>query len=163
MKLVACVIALLLSAGQLPPKEGTVATLKDPKADFTRFTTYTWERGQETFDRTAHKAIVSAIDAEMAARGFRLLQTGKGDVTIRYFSVLRTDVDLDKLEKMQQQNKPAPTKNLGRLVVVMRDASNNRVWAADTVQPLDSERAKAYEEIAPIVGKLFATYPGPKR
>ena len=119
MKLVVCVIALLLSAGQLPPKEGTVATVKDPKADFTKFTTYTWERGQETFDRAANKAIVGAIDSEMAARGFRLLQTGAGDVTIRYFSVLRTDVDLDKLDEMEKQNKPAPTKNLGRLVIVM--------------------------------------------
>jgi hypothetical protein len=163
MKLVVCVIAFLLSAGQLPPKEGTVATVKDPKADFTKFATYTWERGQETFDRTAHKAIVSAIDAEMAARGFRLLPSGQGDVTIRYFSVLRTDVDLDKLDEMEKQNKPAPTKNLGRLVIVMRDASNRRVWAADTVQPLDAERAKAYQEIAPIVGKLFETYPGPKK
>src|SRR5262245_19918361 len=118
MKLVACVLAVLLSSTQLPPKEGTVNTVKDPKADFSKFTTYTWERGQESFDPAAHKAIVSAVDAEMAARGFKKLTSGAGDVNIRYYALVRTDVDIDKVDEMARQGKLAPAKNLGRLAVV---------------------------------------------
>ena len=158
MKLAACLFAVALSFAQLPPKEGKVVSLTEPNVNFGKFTTYSWERGQETFDKKAHQLVVDAIDAEMKARGLKQVPA-KADVTIRYFSIVRTDVDLDKLEETQKQGKPAPTKNLGRLAIVMRDPSNKRVWAADTVQSLGTERSTAYDEIAAIVDKLFATYP----
>lgn len=160
MKLLACVMAVLLSSTQLPPKEGKVASVTDPKADFSKLTTYVWEKGQETFDPTAHKTIVDAIDAEMAARGFRKVTSAASDVKIRYHTVVRTDIPLDKLDEIEKgTTTQAQTKNLGRLVIVMRDGSNRRLWAADTVQPLSSDRQVAYKEIAPIVKKLFETYP----
>ena len=162
MKLLACVVAVLLSSTQMPPKPGTVTTVNDPKADFTKFATYGWERGQETFDPVAHKTIVAAIDAEMAARGLRKVDKG-GDVNIRYYALVRTDVDLDTIDELKKQGKLAEAKSLGRLAVVMRNPANQRLWAADTVQALDAERAKAYTEIAPIVGKLFDTYPVKKK
>ena len=165
MNVVASVIAIaiLLSSGQLPPKAGTVVSKTEPKVDFSKFTTYTWARGQDTFDKKAHAAVVAAVDAEMAKRGFKQASSGAGDVTIRYFSVVRTDVDLDKIEEAQRQNKPAPTQSLGRLVVVMRDASDRRVWAADTVQPLSADRETVYGEIPSVVAKLFEKYPGTKK
>ena len=160
MKLVTCLIVMMMAAGQLPPKAGTVNSLKEAKADFTKFTTYSWERGQETFDQKAHKLVVAAIDEQMAAHGFKPAPAGKADVTIRYFNVVRTDVDLDKIDEATRDGKQPPTQNMGRLAIVMRDATNRRVWAADTVQPLSADRAKVYDEIRPIVGKLFETYPG---
>ena len=162
MKLPILLLAILISA-QLPPKEGAVASVTEAKADFAKLTTYSWERGQEAFDRKAHAAIVAAIDGQMKALGFRQVPAEKADVTIRYFSALRTDVDLDELEKWEREGKVAPARNLGRLAIVMRDGSNRRLWAADTVQPLTSEPPKAYEEIGPVVAKLFATYPGTKK
>ena len=162
MKLLACVVAVLLSSSQLPPKPGTIASVIEPKVDFTKFATYTWEKGQESFDPTAHKAIVGAIEAEMTARGFRKLASGTGDVSIRYHTVTRTDVVLDKLDDVERA-KQAPTKDLGRLVIVMRDGSRRTLWAADTVQPLDSDRAKAYQQIAPVVVQMFETYPVKKK
>jgi hypothetical protein len=163
MKLPILLLAVLVSSTQLPPKEGAVASVREAKADFSKLTTYSWERGQEAFDRKAHAAIVAAIDGQMKALGFRQVLAGKADVTVRYFSALRTDVDLDELEKWEREGNVAPARNLGRLAVVMRDGSNRRLWAADTVQPLSSELPKAYEEISPVVAKLFATYPGAKK
>jgi hypothetical protein len=163
MNHVIVLLVVLLSTTQLPPKVGKIQSMSDPKANFASLATYTWERGDEAYDPTAHRAIVDAINAEMAARGFRLLPSGKGDVTVQYHTITRTDVDLDKLDETLRQNKPAPTQKLGRLVVQMRDASNRRIWAADTVQPLHSELAQVYKDIPSIVEQLFETYPGGKK
>jgi Domain of unknown function (DUF4136) len=163
-KLLGCALAVLFAFNQLPPKEGKIATITDPKANFAAFTTYTWEKGYEAHDVSAHKVIVAAIDAEMAARGFRKLESGTGNVTIRYHTNVRTDVDLDKIDQYEREGKLAPTKTLGRLVIVMRDANDKRVWAADTVQPIDASDATARNnQIRQYVTRLFETYPGGKK
>jgi hypothetical protein len=163
MKLIVATLAILLSVAQLPPKEGAIETTKDSKADFSKFTTYTWVQGYPAHDQVAHKVIVEGIDAELAARGFQKLEKGEGSVTIRYFSVMRTDVDLDSLDKMKKEGKPAVTKNLGRLVIVMRDASDKRVWTADTVQPVSLDAATRAEQVRSLVTRMFETYPGKKK
>jgi Domain of unknown function (DUF4136) len=160
MKLLVSAFALLLSIAQLPPKEGVIASTKDPKADFSKFTTYTWVQGQPAADRVAHKAVTDGIEAELAALGLQRLDKGQGSVTIRYFSVMRTDVDLETLDKMEKEGKPPVTKNLGRLVIVMRDAADKRVWAADTVQPVSSDAATRAQDIRRLVTRMFETYPG---
>ena len=151
--------ALLWSIAQLPPKEGVIASTKDPKADFSTFTTYSWAQGQHAADRVAHNAVIAGIEAELAARGLQKIDKGPGSVTIRYFSVMRTDVDLDTLDKMEKEGKPPQTRNLGRLVIVMRDRAEKRVWAVDTVQPVSADASTRAEDIRRLVTKMFETYP----
>ena len=152
-------LALLWSIAQLPPKEGEIKSTKDPKADFSAFTTYSWVQGQPAADRVAHNAVTSGIEAELAARGLQKIDKGQGSVTIRYFSVMRTDVDLETLDKMEKAGKPPVTKNLGRLVIVMRDRAEKRVWAADTVQPVSADATTRAEDIRRLVTRMFETYP----
>ena len=160
MKLLVTVLALLWSVAQLPPKEGVITSTKDPKANFSTFTTYTWVRGFPAADRVAHKAVTEGIDAEMAALGFKKLDKGQASVTIRYTSVMRTDIDLETLDKMEKEGKPPVTKNLGRLIIDMRDAADKRVWAADTVQLVSANPATRDEDIRRLVTRMFETYPG---
>jgi len=163
MKLATVAVAVLLSFAQLPPKEGKIESLKEPSANFASFTTYSWERGYDAHDPAVHKLIVQLIDSEMARRGFTQVKSG-ANVTLRYYTVVRTDVIMDKLDEFEKAGKPAPTKKLGRLVIVMKDAKDKRVWAADTVQPLNDDRAKAQSDVQAVVPKLFDTYPiAPKK
>ena len=164
MKLTGIAVAVLLSfgLGQLPPKEGKIATIKDDKANFASFTTYTWEKGHQAYDPVAHKTIVEAVDAEMARRGFKQVPSG-ASVTLRYHTVVRTDVILDKLDEFERAGVPAPTKTLGRLIIVMRDAQNKQVWAADSVQQLSPDKAASYGTIKETVVRMFETYPGAKK
>src|SRR4029453_2181530 len=74
VKLLGCALALLVSATQLPPKEGKIESLKDSKANFASFTTYRWEKAYEAYDKNIHKLIVDTIDAELAARGFKKVE-----------------------------------------------------------------------------------------
>src|SRR5262245_20827852 len=159
MKLIGVALSLLLSFAQVPPKEGKIESVKDDKANFASFTTYRWERGHEAYDKSIHKLIVDAVDAEMAARGFRKIETGTPSVTLRYHTVVRTDVLLDKLDEFEREGKVAPTKTLGRLILVMRDAGDRQVWAADTVQLMKSDSATRNRDIQQVITKMFATYP----
>jgi len=162
VKLALCALMVFVSSGQLPPKEGRIESIKDAKANFQSFTTYRWEKGYEAYDPSVHRHIVQAIDAELAARGFRKLETGAATVTIRYHTTVRNDVSLDTLDEFERAGKVAPGRALGRLVIVMRTPDNQRVWAADTVQPLP-ETATREGELRQIVSRMFETYPVPKK
>ena len=162
MKIVVYAVALLLSAGQVP-KVGKVETVKDAKAPFASFTTYAWESGSKAFRPDVHVMIVDAIDAELAARGLRKVENGAASVTVRYDSGVRNDVVLEKFDDAMRANQPAPTKEIGRLIITMRDPSKHRVWAADTVQPLPTDAAMRKEMLRSVVASMYDTYPMPKK
>ena len=163
VKLLGYTLALLLATTQLPPKEGRIESVKESKAPFASFTTYRWEKGYDAYDKSIHKTIVDAIDAELAARGFSKVTSGAAAVTVRYHTVVRTDVLLDKLDEFEKAGKVAPTKALGRLVIVMRDAADKRVWAADTVQPVHADPATRERDLRDVISRMFATYPGARK
>ena len=64
-------VALVSCAARKPP---TVVTEKDPEADFRRYRTYAWKDGSHVTSPAGHARIVAAIDAELAAHGYRQAQ-----------------------------------------------------------------------------------------
>ena len=154
-------ILLLLSA-QGRPATGKVNSTYDKTAAFATFKTYGWIAGQPAFDPGAHKAIVSAIDAQMAALGLKQAEAKGADVTLRYLAVRSTSVDLEKLEALKKQGGDAAGADftVGRLVIVMEDAkSSRRLWAADGVERLNPAVAERDQTISAVVARLFETYP----
>ena len=153
---------LLLVLAQGRPAPGKVNSTYDKTAAFTTFKTYGWIAGQAAFDPAAHKAIVSAIDAEMAALGLKKVEGRAGDVTLRYLAVRSTSVDLEKLEAIEKQggDKAGADFTVGRLVIVMEDAkSSRRLWAADGVERLNPAVADRDQTITGVVARMFETYP----
>jgi hypothetical protein len=153
---------LLLFLAQGRPAPGKVNSTYDKSAAFTTFKTYGWIAGQPAFDPAAHKAIVSAIDAEMTALGLKKVEGRAGDVTLRYLAVRSTSVDLEKLEAIEKQggDKAGADFTVGRLVIVMEDApSSRRLWAADGVERLNPAVADRDQTITGVVARMFETYP----
>jgi Domain of unknown function (DUF4136) len=153
---------LLLFVAQGRPATGKVNSSYDKTAAFATFKTYGWIAGQPAFDPAAHKAIVSAIDAEMTALGLKKVEGRAGDVTLRYLAVRSTSVDLEKLEAIEKQGGDAAGANytVGRLVIVMEDAkSSRRLWAADGIERLNPGVADRDQTIAGVVARMFETYP----
>lgn len=149
---------LLVTQGR--PATGKVNSTFDKTADFKTFQTYSWIAGQNAFDLAAHKAIVAAIEAEMASLGLKKAEGGQ--VTLRYLAVRSTSVDLDKLEALERKGAdPAGADfTVGRLVIVMEDAkSKGRLWAADSVEPVDPKAADREEIVRRVVARMFETYP----
>ena len=63
------VLLLTLVTAQAPPI-GKADSTFDKKANFASFRTYAWTPGTHAFNPAAHKMILEAVEAEMAARGF---------------------------------------------------------------------------------------------
>ena len=150
----------LMMVGQAAPA-GRVDTTFDKKANFAALKTYSWASGRNAFLPEAHRMIIAACDTEMAALGFKKVDSG-ADVTISYYSTTLTQVDLKELDKIENADKsaPGPTKELGKLVVVMRSAkAREQLWTAATNEFLNSDRAKLADTIQTVTARLFATYP----
>ena len=157
MKSVAVLLLGLLV--QLPPI-GKADSEFDKKTDFAALHTYSWVRGTDALVPEAHKLIVAAVDAEMAGLGFKQVASG-ADVTITYYTLTISNVDLKALDKAQRENKPSSTatRELGKLIVVMRDPARQQLWSAATREYLDPDRAKLGATIQGVTARLFATYP----
>lgn len=150
----------LMIAGQAAPA-GKVDTTFDKKANFAALHTYSWASGKDAFLPEAHKAILSAFDTEMTALGLKKVDSG-ADVTISYYTLTTTQVDVKALDKMDNRDlsQRDATKELGKLVVVMRSAqSREQLWTATTNEFLDNDRAKLGATIQTVAARLFATYP----
>jgi len=158
MKSIAILFFGLVMAGQ-STAVGKVDTTFDKKANFAALHTYSWASGRPAFLPEAHRAILAAFDAEMATLGFKKVDSG-ADVTIAYSTLTLTQVDPKDLDKLDKKTDPGPTKELGRLAVVMRSAqARNQLWTATTQEFLDSDRAKLDATIQAVAARLFATYP----
>jgi hypothetical protein len=151
-----CLLALVQSA---PVTK--VETTFDKSVDFKSLRTYSWVRGYDAYNPEAHKLIVAAIEDEMTRLGFKKV-TDKPDVTISYYTVASTEVDLKALEAQERarQSGDAQTKTLGRLLVMMRPPKGGeRLWSASTRDYVDSDMSKFQDTIRAITQRLFDAYP----
>lgn len=151
-------IVLLGLLVQLPPI-GKADSEFDKNTNFAALHTYSWVRGTDALVPEAHKLIVAAVDAEMAGLGFKQVESG-ADVTMTYYALTITNVDLKALDKAQRENKPsAANKELGKLIVAMRNPARQQLWSAGTREYLDPDRSKFATTIQGVTARLFATYP----
>ena len=165
MKTLGCVLALLLFVAQ-PPSGGAVASEYDKKADFTKYRTYTWQKGHQAFDPSTHKLLVAEIEREMSALGLRKDDSGGADLTVTYHALRSAEVNLKEVEKLEREGNAgqAPTYDTGKLLIVVREADTKRqLWAANTLEYLSRDRAAREQTIRQAIVSLFETYPTRKK
>jgi len=156
MKSVAILLLGFLLTGQ-QPVPGAVESTFDKKTNFGAIKTYAWTRGTNAFSPDVHKLIVTAVEKEMAALGLTPAASG-ADVTVAYYSMALVNVDLKALDKIDDKSALA-TKDLGKLVVVMRNKANQQIWSAQSREFLDPDRTKLESTISTVTARLFAAYP----
>ena len=155
-------LALLLLVPQTRAEDRGVDSTSAKGKNFAAFKTYAWDKGHEAYDPAAHKAIVAAVDKEMAALGFTRAEGTPPDALIRYHSLVSTVVDFKSLQKAPEKAEDGTTKTsqLGTLVVEMLDRSRVQLWAAKTREIVDTKDAAAFNQaIGPVVSRIFQTYP----
>ena len=165
MNILGYALALLMFAAQ-PPASGKVKSDYDKTVDFAKYRTYTWSHGPEDYRPKMHDLLVSEIDKAMATQGFTKTQDAKADLTLRYFTVRSTSIDLKELEKAEREGNKAKagTYDIGKLAVVLRETgTDKRVWAAQTEEVMSPDVAKREETVRQAVTKVFQTYPKRKK
>src|SRR5262249_19731727 len=67
----------------------------DKTVDFTALKTYAWTKGTTVQDELNHKRIVSAVDAQLAAKGLRQVEPGASpDVLVAYNAGARDEFEV---------------------------------------------------------------------
>jgi Domain of unknown function (DUF4136) len=139
---------------------GKVESSFDKKANFAELHTYSWSGGARAYNDEAHRLVVAAFEKEMTALGFKQVTSG-ADVTLSYYNVTSTDVDLKKLDEATRAGTATPTKMRARMMVVMRaPATRAEIWTAITREYVEPDQLAA--TVQRVAERLFATYPGKK-
>jgi hypothetical protein len=151
----------------------------DPGVDLTKYKTYGWSNIASANPLT-HETVVSAIDAELAAKGLRKVDTDP-ELTVVVFGSTASDVHASNPSWAPALNSIATgvaagsqsfliTK--GTLVVDLVDTkTKNSVWRGQATDTLDHgptgdkvKDAKNVEKpIKNAVKKMFKQFPHPKR
>lgn len=155
----ACVLstALALTVAAQTPKYGVTVNIDDKKADFASFKSYSWQRGQASFDKAVDAQIVAAVDDELAKLGMVKGAGESVDVIVTYASTNRTDVDL---KGKSDQSGVRPKYAVGTLVVVMmHPKTRNRILRLRVDQPVDAAPEALAATIRNVVVQMFEQYP----
>jgi len=139
---------------------GKVESSFDKKTNFAELHTYSWSGGARAYNEEAHRLVVAAFEKEMTALGFKQVPSG-GDVTLSYYNITSTDVDLKKLDDATRAGAATPTKMRARMMVVMRAPKTRaELWTAITREYVEPDQLAA--TVQRVADRLFATYPGKK-
>jgi len=128
--------------------------------DFRSLKTYCWTTSWPAYDDALHRAIVFAVDRELAARGLLERAAEPCDVVATYASLQRTDIDLDT--KVAPGSKLHRQYDVGTLVVLLkRPQSGIELFRARIDTPLESERSRREGQVDAAIVKMFEDYPVP--
>ena len=100
----------------------------------------------------------------MATLGYTKTDDAKADLTLRYFTVRSTSIDMKELEKAEKEGIKAKSYDVGKLAVVLRETSSDkRVWAAQTQEYMKAETAEREATVNQAVAKVFQSFPKRKK
>jgi hypothetical protein len=161
---IACLLVLVVAAAGLAQKAGGVNVIvSDKTADFSKLKTYAWGPGHKALDPAWDKAIVAAVEKELAAKGFK--PGTPGDVVVAYHAVQREDVDLrtfdNKAPAQGAERADANIVKVGTLAIDLRETVSRKViWRVAAEKALTNVTAADRDAlIGKMVAAMFQAYP----
>ena len=142
----------------------------DRNADFSRYKTYAWAQGRPVQDPFNHQRIVAAIDAQLAAQGWKPVEPGQKPDALVLYRAAATErkqanvwgagygpawrlgggtarVDVDTIQ-------------VGQLVVDIMDAATQKLlWRGRASDTLSDQPEKNEKKINKAAEKLFKKFP----
>lgn len=176
LMLYAVLIAAVILGGAFSVSAQKVRVGADPAIDLTTYKTYTWSQGLAGANPLVNATIVAAVDAQMAAKGIKKVETDP-DLTLSAFVWTESDMQVSNPSWAPSLNSIATgvavgsqswVVTKGTLVVNMSDSkTKNEVWrgtATDTMKEnLSGDKVKdaktAEKPIKKAVEKMFKQFP----
>ena len=147
----------------------------DGLADFSRFKTYTWMRGNPVPDELNHKRIMNAIDTQLVLKGLASVdRSANPDLLVAYHASFDTDLQISGFSTGWGSYRWGGNRSgvaraeeilVGTLAVDIVDAKTESiVWRAMASQDLDANAKpeKRTKGIQKTSEKMFKYYP-PKK
>ncbi len=171
---------LLLIVGVVSLNAQKVNVGADPAVDITKYKTYAWAQGQATPNPLIHQLIISAVDAQLAAKGLTKV-TNDPELTVVAFGSVESDIvvsnpswspSLNSINTGIAVGASSWPVSKGTLVIDIQDTkTKNGVWRGTATETLKEgptgDRAKDAKTVEkPIkksVEKMFKQFPHPNR
>jgi uncharacterized protein DUF4136 len=147
----------------------------DKGTDFSKFKTYAWVRGTELADELNHSRVVSAIDAQLAAKGLRQVEMrAKPDLLVAYHASFSRDLQISGFSSGfgpyrfgGNQTGMGRTEKIlnGTLAVdIVNAGTNTIVWRGMASKDVDvnADPARRDRNINRAAERLFKNYPPSK-
>lgn len=147
----------------------------DHSANFSRFRTYAWVNGSSVADELNHRRIVSAIELQLASKGFaRVATSASPDVLVAYHASFDKNLEINGFSTGWGGFRWGGSRTgtarvdeilIGTLAVDMVDAKTKTiVWRAMASKEIDVKASpeKRDRNITRAVEKLFKNYPAGK-
>ncbi len=173
------IAVLLILLGAISVSAQKVSVGADPGVDLTKYKTYAWDNVASA-NPIAHQTVVSAVDAQLAAKGLTKVDTDP-ELTVVVFGSNESDIHVSNPSWSPSLNSIATgvavgsqswLVSKGTLVVDLLDTkSKNSVWRGQATDTLDRgptgdkiKDAKTVEKpIKNAVKKMFKQFPHPSR
>lgn len=162
-------VGLLLSTSALAQD---VSYDYDKSVDFSAFKTYAWTKGTNVQDELNHKRIVSAVDAQLAAKGLRQVDPGANpDMLVAYHAGARQEFEVSgtgvgAYRPGRWGSARVAQVAVGALAVEMVDSkTGSQVWRGVATKDMDLKASpeKREKNINKAAEKLFKNYPPAKK
>lgn len=175
---VAASVLLLAAAVSISAQKVNVGA--DPGVDLTKYKTYAWSSGKPSPNAVISEIIVSSVDAQLAAKGLKKVETDP-ELSVVVFGSTDSDIQgsnpswAPSLNSIQTGVVSGPQSFVitkGTLVIDLEDTkTKTSVWRGQATQTLDhgptgnrAKDAKMVEKpIRNTVTKMFKQFPHPKR
>jgi hypothetical protein len=144
----------------------------DKTVDFSALKTYAWCRGVPVADELNHKRIVDAVEAQLAAKGFRKVEADASpDVLVAYHAGARQEFEVSGTGAgVYRPNRWGSARvaqvAVGALAVEIVDSkTGSPVWRGVATKDLDLKASpeKREKNINKAAEKLFKNYPPGKK
>jgi Domain of unknown function (DUF4136) len=152
---------------------GKVESDFDSKADFSRYKTFMWIQKPEMDDPLMDERIVNSINAELASKGWTLVQEG-GDVGVSAHVATKKKHTLETFYNgfgggwgwhwwgggMGIATTRVDTYTVGTIVIDLFDSSTRQlVWRGWVTDALPDKPQKEEKKLEKEIGKLFKNFP----
>lgn len=159
-------LATLLLLAALPLTAQSIDTDWDRSiTNFSQYKTYAWEKPiRPTSNPLMDQRIVAAVDAQLAAKGLRKVETG-ADLLVTYSAVVRKETSGVvtgggwRMRGGMTRIDPV-TENTGTLIVDLATGQDkNLIWRGKASDTLSDKSEKNAQKIDKAVAKMFKKYP----
>lgn len=140
----------------------------DKFTNFSQYKTYTWAKGTPAANPLVHQRIVAGIEAQLAAKGFRKVESN-ADIAVIYHAATDTQVSVSTMGggplggwRWGTGTAYVDKIPVGQLVVDIGDRSNKKfVWRGTASGTINNKQDKNEKALNTALTKMFQNFPQP--
>ena len=157
---------LLLIAGSALAQQ--VSVDYDRGTDFSKYRTFAWVKGTPAENPMVHQRIVAGIEAQLAAKGLRKVESNP-DIVVNYTAATDTQVSINTMGggpfggwRLGPGTATVDKVPVGQIIVNIGDPSAKKfIWRGTASGTINNKQEKNEKALNTALAKMFQNFPQP--